>query len=74
MVGCETDYFIPVLGISGVWVDVRELGAFCVKELARQIRTGRAEYGISYFSTSFIDRGSLSKARKMKNTSIKKSK
>ena len=73
MVGCETDYFIPVLGISGVWADVRELGAFCVKELARQIRTGRAEYGISYFSTSFIDRGSLAKARKNAKITDKKS-
>ena len=74
MLGCETDYFIPVLGISGVWADVRELGAFCVKELARQIRAGRAEYGISYFSTSFIDRGSIGEARKMQNSSIKHSK
>ena len=63
MVGYETDYFIPVLGISGIWADVRELGAFCVRELARQIQAGRTEYGISYFSTTFIDRGSLAEAK-----------
>ena len=63
MVGYETDYFIPVLGISSIWADVRELGAFCVKELKRQIQTGRVEYGISYFSTTFIDRGSIGKAK-----------
>lgn len=74
MVGCETDYFIPVLGISGIWVDVRELGAYCVKELDRQIKSGRTEYGICYFSTTFIDRGSLAKApgRKSKNKRVLK--
>ncbi|MBO7327759.1 MAG: LacI family DNA-binding transcriptional regulator, partial [Lentisphaeria bacterium] len=63
MVGYETDYFIPVLGISSIWADVRELGAFCIRELNRQVQSGRTEYGISYFSTTFIDRGSIDKAK-----------
>ncbi len=63
MVGYETDYFISVLGISSIWADVRELGAFCIRELNRQIQSGRTEYGISYFSTTFIDRGSIDKAK-----------
>ena len=69
MVGCETDYFIPVLGISGIWVDVRELGGICVKELDRQLKSGRTEYGISYFSTTFIDRGSMAGAPAKKSKS-----
>lgn len=59
MLGYEPDYFIPVYGISGIFGDVRELGAFCMKELCRQLDAGRPEYGIVYFSTTFVDRGSV---------------
>lgn len=64
MLGYETDYFIPTQGISSIWADVRELGAFCIRELDRQIKSGRTEYGISYFSTTFTDRKTLAEAKK----------
>jgi DNA-binding LacI/PurR family transcriptional regulator len=59
MLGYETDYFMNTYDISGVYGDVRELGAFCVKALHRQLRSGKLEFGVNYFSTSFIDRGTI---------------